>query len=168
MSSSIWLHSWKREREGCVKCLIPQNPSGVSGVNRVRAESNTTQVNRDQSFRRNKTTDASRSYAHTEQALAQVQREFMTAAHLLYVHMLPGLITPLWVELERRPCGHLMTPQEPDCGMLCFHSVVLLRLKKKSPVTSVVSDSAATVFTPWDSRSFLWTQTLHPLHQSGE
>ena len=38
------------------------------------------------------------------------------------------------------------TPHEQYGGMLCF--LVLLHLKSWSPVTSTVSDSAATKFTP--------------------
>ena len=41
--------------EGRVKCLSPQNTSGVSGVHFVAAESNTIEVNGDSFFRHNKT-----------------------------------------------------------------------------------------------------------------
>ena len=41
-----------------------------------------------------------------------------------------------------------MTPHEQHGGKLCFFSVVLLPLKKDSPLTSLVLDSAQTKFTP--------------------
>ena len=37
--------------EGWVKCLSPQNTSGVSGVNSVAAKSNTKEVNGDHFFK---------------------------------------------------------------------------------------------------------------------
>ena len=41
-----------------------------------------------------------------------------------------------------------MTPQEQYGGLLGFFSVVLLRLQKRSQLTSFVFDSAAMLFTP--------------------
>ena len=41
--------------EGWVKCLCPENTSGVSGVNSVAANSNTSEVNGDHFFKRIKT-----------------------------------------------------------------------------------------------------------------
>ncbi len=56
-----------------------------------------------------------------------------------------------------------MTPQEQYGGLLCFYSVVCLRLKNWSLFTLIVLDLAATLFTPETPKLF---QTLHqPLHR---
>ena len=47
-----------------------------------------------------------------------------------------------------------MTPQEQYGGILCYFSVVFLHFKE-SPVTSIVLDLAATLFSP-ESPEVFW------------
>ena len=48
-------------------------------------------------------------------------------------------------------------PQLPRYVFVCC----FFRLKKGSPLTSIVLDLASLLFTPFNSKSILWTQTLH-------
>ena len=59
------------------------------------------------------------------------------------------------------------TSQEQDRGMLCFFGCLLHR-KNQSPVTSIVLDLAATLFTPDLQKSFVDSNTSPHLHQSSD
>ena len=56
--------------EGCVKCLSPQNPFGVSGVNSIAAKSNTIEVN-DWFFKHKKTQKTPPLHRHSGKKMSE-------------------------------------------------------------------------------------------------
>ena len=164
--------------EKWVKCLSAQNTFGVSGVNSVAAESNTIEV-----------TGQIVQTPYCPCGVMQVSGSPDIQIRRKTLSVIPCFWCkcPLWSTSEPGSRGGYqrtfrlklgvndtissriwmsglpdtwMTSQEQYGGILCFFPVVFMCLKKWSAFTSVVLDSALTLFTPETPKCFMDSNTL--------
>ena len=146
--------------EEWMKCLSPPNISRVSELTFVAAESNTNEVNCDVYFRRNKSTGKTQHTAHVVTSNgSQARNSYLSWTRLFMPCFMPE--SPLEV-------ATLADVATWWCARGSMNAPC-----RRYQRTFITSEASVTNFFnciwfcwnavyPWNSRSFLWTQTLHP------